>query len=165
MPTPIRAVAGGVLVVLQNTHRDRHPLSVLSPLREPPPTDELEAGCITVLLVAAGVLSMPDAARGVTRPHPRLVEVADVAVVSMLMKLLAACGVKEPIHKRRSTKDKQCCSEPFSHAHQRTAAIADVRQKTQCSVLRNGLMPQRWHFNLSARVSAKVATEIATPKI
>ncbi len=44
MPTPIRAVAGVGLVVLQNTHRDRHPLSVLPPLREPRPTDELEAG-------------------------------------------------------------------------------------------------------------------------
>jgi hypothetical protein len=33
---------------------------------------------------------------------------------------LAACGVKEPIQKRCSTKDKQCCSEPFSHVHQRT---------------------------------------------
>jgi hypothetical protein len=64
-----------------------------------------------------------------TRPHPRLVEVADVAVVSVLMKLLAACGVKEPIQKRCSTKDKQSRSETFSHAHQRTAAtvaMADV---------------------------------------
>ena len=52
-----------------------------------------------------------------TRPHPRLVEVTDVAVVSVLMKLLAACGVKEPIQKRCSTKDKQSRSESFSHAH------------------------------------------------
>jgi hypothetical protein len=44
MPTPIRAVAGIKLVFLQNTHRDRHPLSVLPPLREPRPADELEAG-------------------------------------------------------------------------------------------------------------------------
>jgi hypothetical protein len=70
-----------------------------------------------------------DAARGVTRPHPRLVEVAEVAVVSVLMKLLPACGVKEPIQKRCSTKHKQSRSEPVSHAHQGTVAMADVRQK------------------------------------
>jgi|RhiMetdeSRZDD1v2_1073273.scaffolds.fasta_scaffold902035_1 hypothetical protein len=56
----------------------------------------------------------------ITRPHPRLVEVADFAVMSVLMKLLAACWVKEPIQKRCSTKVKQSGSEPQRH-HQRRA--------------------------------------------
>ena len=75
-----------------------------------------------------------------TRPHPRLVEVADVAVMSVLMKLLAACGVKEAIQKRCSTKDKQSRSEPQPH-HQRRAQPASAPR----SVLQShSWPPQQW---------------------
>jgi hypothetical protein len=98
---------------------------------------------------------MPDAARGVTRPHPRLVEVADVAVVSVLMKLLAACGVKEPIQKRRSTKDKQCCSEPFSHVHQRTQCRVETVGAAACRALVH--LPEVRPINRALRWRSRIA--------
>src|SRR6266540_4389503 len=83
---------------------------------------------------------MWDTDRDVTRPHPRLVEVADVAVMSVLMKLLAACGVKEPIQKRCSTKVKQSRSEPQPH-HQRRAQPASAPRSTLQS---HSWPPQQW---------------------
>jgi hypothetical protein len=102
----------------------------------------------------------------VTRPHPRLVEVADFAVMSVLMKLLAACGVKEPIQKRCSTKDKQSRSEPFSHAHQRTVPwpmSAKKRSVPFCEMA--GCLNAGIQFASQSVSSTKVKTKIAMPKI
>jgi hypothetical protein len=72
------------------------------------------------------------AARGVTRPHPRLVEVADFAVVSVLMKLLAACGLREG-----STQGKGK-SQPH---HQRRAQPASAPRSMLQS---HSWPPQQW---------------------
>jgi hypothetical protein len=84
---------------------------------------------------------MREAVRGVTRPHPRLVEVADFAVMSVLMKLLAACGVvKEPIQKRCSTKDKQSRSAPQPRYQRRAQPASAPRSMLQS----HSWPPQQW---------------------